>query len=85
MMGNTLEQNIDRVLAGEIDAYARVIDQFQDEIWRIVAYGLRDIATTEDLVQRNSDEPSRPPDKCFPASALNYVSASNEERRRHEC
>ena len=51
-MDTMLESIIDRVRAGETDAYAQVVRQFQDEIWRIVAYGLRDTIATEDLVQQ---------------------------------
>lgn len=51
-MDETPEQIIDRVLAGDIEAYAGIVRQFQGEIWRIVAYGLRDLTATEDLVQQ---------------------------------
>ncbi|MBI4026892.1 MAG: sigma-70 family RNA polymerase sigma factor [Verrucomicrobia bacterium] len=51
-MDDSLEPILDRVLAGEMDAYAHIVRQFQDDIWRIAAYGLRDIAATEDLVQQ---------------------------------
>lgn len=43
---------IERVRAGEADAFGEVIDRYQDEIRRIVAFALRDFATTEDLVQQ---------------------------------
>ena len=48
----TTESIIDRVLAGEIDAYGEIVRHYQHEIWRLVALALRDTATTEDLVQQ---------------------------------
>ena len=47
-----VEATIEEVLSGRIDAYADIIRRYQDEIWRIVAFALRDVATTEDLVQQ---------------------------------
>lgn len=41
-----------QVLAGDVDAYARVVEAHQGDVWRVAAYALRDRAATEDLVQQ---------------------------------
>ncbi|MHC4202087.1 MAG: RNA polymerase sigma factor, partial [Planctomycetota bacterium] len=51
-MGESIQSAIDEVLEGRIDAYAEVVRRYQDEVWRIVAFALRDVAATEDLVQQ---------------------------------
>lgn len=51
-MGESIQSAIDEVLKGRIDAYAEVVRRYQDEVWRIVAFALRDVAATEDLVQQ---------------------------------
>jgi RNA polymerase sigma-70 factor, ECF subfamily len=43
---------IQRVLSGEIDAYALIVRRYQNEVWRIAAWALHDVSTTEDLVQQ---------------------------------
>lgn len=40
------------VLHGEIDAYAELVRQYQQEVWRIVAAMLLDTQQTEEFVQR---------------------------------
>lgn len=52
MTGKEINAIIDRILAGQVDAYGEIIRTYQDAIWRVVAFGLHDIATTEDLVQQ---------------------------------
>ncbi len=47
-----VEGAIARVRAGDVDAFAEVIRAFQDDVWKIVAFALKDLATTEDLVQQ---------------------------------
>ncbi len=51
-MSESVQSVIDEVLAGRIEAYAEIVRQHQDEIWRIVAFALRDVSSTEDLVQQ---------------------------------
>ncbi len=51
-MVSTTESIIERVLGGEVDAFGEVVRRYQEEIWRIVAFALKDPATTEDLVQQ---------------------------------
>lgn len=41
-----------RVTAGDVEAYAEVIQRYQGVAWRIAAFALRDQAATEDLVQQ---------------------------------
>jgi RNA polymerase sigma-70 factor (ECF subfamily) len=43
---------VEQVLMGDVDAYADVVRAHQQEIWRIVAYAMRDRTATEDLVQQ---------------------------------
>jgi RNA polymerase sigma factor (sigma-70 family) len=47
-----MEPVVERVLAGELEAFAEIIRRYQQEVWRIAAYALRDVAATEDLVQQ---------------------------------
>lgn len=51
-MTDEVEAVIDRVLGGDIDAYVGIVRRYQGEVWRIVAFALRDVAATEDLVQQ---------------------------------
>lgn len=51
-MSESAERVLERVLGGEIDAYAELVRRHQDEVWRIAALALRDVAATEDLVQQ---------------------------------
>ena len=41
-----------RVTAGDVEAYAEVIQRYQEVAWRIAAFALYDRAATEDLVQQ---------------------------------
>jgi RNA polymerase sigma-70 factor, ECF subfamily len=43
---------IEHVLAGELEAFAEIIRLHELTVWRIVAYTLRDIPATEELVQQ---------------------------------
>jgi RNA polymerase sigma-70 factor, ECF subfamily len=43
---------ISRILKGEMDLYAELVRRHQSEVWRAVAFMLRDPRTTEDLVQQ---------------------------------
>lgn len=52
MKAETIEGVIARVLAGDIQAYAELVRRHQREVWRVVAFALRDRAGTEDLVQQ---------------------------------
>lgn len=51
-MAKTTEDIIARVLSGDVDAFGEIVREYQREIWQIVAYTMRDAATTEDLVQQ---------------------------------
>lgn len=48
----TVQTIIERVQAGDIDAYAEIVARYQRELYGIVAYTMSDRATTEDLVQQ---------------------------------
>lgn len=52
MQSPELDRAVERVLEGELDAYAVVVRRYQHEVWRIAAFALRDTAATEDLVQQ---------------------------------
>jgi len=47
-----IESIIQRVLGGEVDAYAEIVRCYQNDLFRIAAYMLRDTAASEDLVQQ---------------------------------
>jgi RNA polymerase sigma-70 factor, ECF subfamily len=49
---STEDSIVERVVAGEVEAFAEIIEQHQRSIWRIAAHALRDVAATEDLVQQ---------------------------------
>ncbi|MHC4505763.1 MAG: RNA polymerase sigma factor [Planctomycetota bacterium] len=51
-MGENVKLAIDAVLGGRIEAYAEVVRAYQSDVWRVAAYALRDVSTTEDLVQQ---------------------------------
>jgi len=51
-MGADVEKTLQAVRDGHIEAYAEIVRSYQEELWRIAAYALRDIGDTEDLVQR---------------------------------
>ena len=48
----TTDSVIDRVRAGDVDAYAEVVRTHQTDVWRVVAWALRDGQAAEDLVQQ---------------------------------
>ena len=43
---------VEQVLAGDVDAFGGIVDRYQAQVWRIVAYAMRDNAATEDMVQQ---------------------------------
>ena len=47
-----IERIIARVLSGELDAYAELVEAHQQDVWRVVAAMLLDTQKTEDLVQQ---------------------------------
>ena len=46
------ERLIARVLSGELDAYAEIVQAYQQDVWRVVAAMLLDTQKIEDLVQQ---------------------------------
>ena len=50
--GGGVQIAIQEVLAGRLDAYAGIVRRYQEDVWRIVAYALREVPATEDLVQQ---------------------------------
>ena len=44
---------IERIRAGEVDAYAELVAAFQGDVRRVVAFALRDPDGTEDMVQQS--------------------------------
>ena len=46
------KEAVAQVLAGDVEAYAALVQAHQAEVWRLAAYALRDRAATEDLVQQ---------------------------------
>ena len=50
-MAERIAEIIQKVLAGDIDAYEEIVQEYQEEVWRIIAFTLHDISYTEDLVQ----------------------------------
>ena len=51
-MASDIDRALADVISGNTDAYAVIVRHYQAEIWRIIAFGLRDLSTTEDLVQQ---------------------------------
>lgn len=51
-MEESTDRLIARVLAGELDLYAEIVRRHQAEAWRCAAFFLRDLRSTEDLVQQ---------------------------------
>lgn len=43
---------VQQVLAGDVEAYAPLVQAYQQDVWRLAAYALRNRAATEDLVQQ---------------------------------
>ena len=52
MNANDTERLVARVLSGELDAYAELVQAYQQDVWRVVAAMLLDTQKTEDLVQQ---------------------------------
>ncbi len=51
-MNDHTERYIQQVLRGETQLFRAIVKQYQRDIWRLMAFGLQDRATTEDLVQQ---------------------------------
>ena len=49
---NDTDRLVARVLSGELDAYAELVQACQQDVWRVVAAMLLDTQRTEDLVQQ---------------------------------
>ncbi len=47
-----IEAILARVRAGDTEAYSEIVRRHQHEVWKIVAAMLKDISTTEELVQK---------------------------------
>jgi RNA polymerase sigma-70 factor (ECF subfamily) len=52
MNATPVDQLVEQVLAGDVEAYAEIVRLHQREVWTVVAAMLRDVKTTEDLVQQ---------------------------------
>jgi RNA polymerase sigma-70 factor (ECF subfamily) len=50
-MVQNIQEIIDNVLKGDWEGYAEIVKRHQDGIWRIVAYAMQDVSTTEEIVQ----------------------------------
>jgi RNA polymerase sigma-70 factor (ECF subfamily) len=50
-MDDPIDAVVERVLEGEVDAYADVVARFQKDVWKIASVALRDRDATGDLVQ----------------------------------
>ncbi len=48
----TVENILERVRLGDVEAYSQVIHAFQGEVWRVVMFCLRDMDASADLVQQ---------------------------------
>jgi RNA polymerase sigma-70 factor, ECF subfamily len=48
----SIERCIERVFAGEANAYGEIVRLYQKDVWKVVVAVLRDVKTTEDLVQQ---------------------------------
>ena len=51
-MSSSPNVTVERVLAGDVDAFEAIVRAHQRSIWRIVSLTLRERAATEDLVQQ---------------------------------
>lgn len=47
-----LQSTIDRVKAGDIEAFTVIVNAYQADVWRTVAFAMRNFQATEDLVQQ---------------------------------
>jgi len=52
MATEEVDEVIERVLAGDTEAYGEIVHRYQQELWRVAAFALRDRDGTEDLVQQ---------------------------------
>jgi RNA polymerase sigma-70 factor (ECF subfamily) len=84
---------VERVLAGDLACFAAIIERYQQEIWRIAVYALRDRAATEDLVQQvfvsayvhlQSYQRGRDLGAWIRTIARNQVRKEIRSRQRHE-
>jgi RNA polymerase sigma-70 factor (ECF subfamily) len=46
------EMILEEVQRGDIESFALIVRRYEQEIWRVVAYGIQDKAACEDLVQQ---------------------------------
>lgn len=47
-----VESVLKRVRSGDIDAYTEIIRAYQDDVWKVVIFALRDMDVSADLVQQ---------------------------------
>lgn len=47
-----LDAMLERVRAGNVEAYAEVVRTFQAEVWQVVMFAMRDVEGSADLVQQ---------------------------------
>jgi RNA polymerase sigma-70 factor (ECF subfamily) len=52
MNATEVDQIVEQVLAGDVEAYAEVVRRYQREVWKVVTAMLHDVKVTEDLVQQ---------------------------------
>lgn len=52
MTEEPIDHIVERVRAGEVDAYAEIIRRYQHVVWRIASFALQEVGATEDLVQQ---------------------------------
>jgi RNA polymerase sigma-70 factor (ECF subfamily) len=50
-MSDDIDGVVRRVLRGEIDDYAEIVDRFQKDVWRIACVAIQERDATSDLVQ----------------------------------
>jgi RNA polymerase sigma-70 factor (ECF subfamily) len=53
MIGAPVDQIIEQVLAGDVEAYADLVRRYQREVWKVVTAMLHSAKVTEDLVQQS--------------------------------
>lgn len=52
MNATEVDQIIEQVLDGDVEAYAEVVRRYQRDVWKVVTAMLHDVKVTEDLVQQ---------------------------------
>lgn len=52
MNATDVDQIIDQVMAGDVEAYAEIVRRYQRDVWKVVTAMLHDAKITEDLVQQ---------------------------------